>query len=420
MESEGLLEPPVKKSPTIEMYNENYEKYFLYIKSAEKIKKLSIATELFGFGGTKVLQIWEVQDKLFKMECDSKEFANKILIEQPLKRYNCEIYLPHFIKYESAIIKGIDLELTDEKLSELLNRFYNVKKVNRIHRFDQNTKTKVPTGAVRIEIEGDLLPSHIIIYGLRIKLNKIIPRVRICTLCQRFGHSNYNCKKPNQQQKCKKCSEFCIDECQNNLYCPSCSSDEHAFGDEKCPAREKEFLILSLMNERKITYLEARREFYGTKDDTTVNFADVTRGGEFPALPQQQFSRDDLIQARLERLNKIQLKIQLNKNVIKTQKQKNSANNRLKNNTNFVTKEILNITSTPSIKPANIEVNKLNTIVEISKNTPTSIVANSNNTPSLNNNENTINNEIKTNQISKNETKQKDNKIKNKKKKKPN
>ena len=116
---------PCGKRPREEsLYSEDYEQYIVFLKSDSAINKLKIAMKIFNYAEKTVLELSQINDKLFKIVCDTKATANKLIIEQPLKDLNCEFYIPFFAKYTTAIIRDIDTEYTEENLLELLNQFH--------------------------------------------------------------------------------------------------------------------------------------------------------------------------------------------------------------------------------------------------------------------------------------------------------
>lgn len=68
---------------------------------------------------------------------------------------------------------------------------------------NNRVQEKVLTDTVKLVFEGQILPSFIVVEGLRVRVRPFHSKPMFCDRCQKFGHTNKFCKR---QAKCAKCS----------------------------------------------------------------------------------------------------------------------------------------------------------------------------------------------------------------------
>ena len=103
--------------------------------------------------------------------------------------------------------------------------------------------------------------------------------------------------------------------------CPSCEGLDHEFGDEKCLTKEKEVLIQNIMVLKKMTYPEARKDFYGEKEDINpVSYGETLYEKEFPELKRKKATPEtdqrrvqNKTEERQSKMNNLKMKINCNK-----------------------------------------------------------------------------------------------------------
>ena len=101
-------------------------------------------------------------------------------------------------------------------------------------------------------------PKHVYISDyLRIPVAVYIPNPLRCFKCQKFGHSQNNCKG---QKVCARCATPGHDatDCTSPHKCTNCSGDHSAFSKE-CPSWIKEKNIQQIRAEKGVSFLEARK-----------------------------------------------------------------------------------------------------------------------------------------------------------------
>ena len=127
-----------------ELYIEDYENYVIHARSNnnECIKKFSFLKKMFDFGDKSIKGITQITKRLFKIDCANKEFANKLVLEQPLANIdiNC-----------SVVINDVEPQINNDDLMMVLNK---VAKVHNIYRFVRTITTEsgpkqIPTSTIK-------------------------------------------------------------------------------------------------------------------------------------------------------------------------------------------------------------------------------------------------------------------------------
>lgn len=375
---EGNMPPKEGGSArTQEIYVEDYEQYVVFVKSDTAIKQITLATRLFKLKGKNITNIIPINMKTCKVICANKVTANELITEQPVE--SVKFYLPFFIKYSYGILKGIDTDITEEDIIEMLKEQVKIKSVYRFNRkvimdtknTDADICTYVPTNTVKLEFEADQVPGFVCFYSLRVKVHPYYPRLKACYKCCRYGHVTGKCRQDIRM--CVKCGETkCKADCEIEKMCCFSCRGSHQFGAKECLIREKEELISKLMTDQKLTYNEAKNIYYRPSYEPPT-YTEMTKNNEYPQLEQQQQrhhkdkvnnntntdsgkenpsskNKKSYTQSnRQERANDLSLKIEFNKHKIRTNNTQNlitriGINNRKKfkkdsiedNNDNFV------------------------------------------------------------------------------------
>lgn len=91
------------------------------------------------------------------------------------------------------------------------------------------------SNTVKVTFGGRMLPSHIEIRGLLIKVRPWFQRAMFCENCQRFKHTSKYCKS---KARCAKCdgehpTGKCVDQHVDHTVCPYCKTT-HAEGQHNC------------------------------------------------------------------------------------------------------------------------------------------------------------------------------------------
>lgn len=118
---------------------------------------------------------------------------------------------------------------------------------------------RIETNTVKVTFAGQILPSHVVIGGLRVKVRPFHRKPMFCDTCESFGHTSKYCRgKP----KCANCSEaHATSNCTANpagSKCPYCLT-EHQNGRRECSFFNEvnESFKVRQANRRKTRYEQA-------------------------------------------------------------------------------------------------------------------------------------------------------------------
>lgn len=102
----------------------------------------------------------------------------------------------------------------------------NIIHAERITRVEPNDplSRRIMTNTVKVVFEGQVLPSFVILEGLRIQIRPFHHKPMYCDNCQQFGHTSKYCRR---KPKCVRCgaehkTSNCQDESRNQDMCPYC------------------------------------------------------------------------------------------------------------------------------------------------------------------------------------------------------
>lgn len=65
-------------------------------------------------------KITVINSKLYKVTCNTKEIANKLISEQPVKDFNIECNIPY---YTSVVINDVETDFNEQGLTNLLSDY---------------------------------------------------------------------------------------------------------------------------------------------------------------------------------------------------------------------------------------------------------------------------------------------------------
>ena len=176
-----------------ELYIEDYENYVIHARSNtnECIKKFSFLKKMFEFGDKSIKGITQITKRLFKIDCANKEFANKLVLEQPLANIDINCSVPFVNKYTSVVINDVEPQINDDDLMMVLNK---VAKVHNIYRFVRTITTEsgpkqIPTSTIKVSFETDYVAKYVNIMHMRLHMKAFIPTVRMCFRCCSYDHT---------------------------------------------------------------------------------------------------------------------------------------------------------------------------------------------------------------------------------------
>lgn len=219
-------------------------------------------------------------------------------IKSKLIMNNIEFY-SHDInpeKFEQYVLSGISKIDTNELLTEITNKGFEVSSITEI---TINKRRFNDEGMYRVTFKGKVDHAKL----LRIRLNYTVVKwkrverknkLTQCHRCQNFGHGMRNC---NISFKCSKCgdkheSSTCT---ATTTKCANCGGD-HGANDAACPKR-KTFIEMRQKMSGKGNFRKPSKDRNTPQHESSKEFPQPTRPGpqldndaEFPELPRQRIN----------------------------------------------------------------------------------------------------------------------------------
>lgn len=211
--------------------------YTVYVRKIDKPLKPLYHTVYVNKNYKSVTSSEHSRDKMIFVLGDIAE-ANKFIVDTHFVEYRV------FINAEEVEVDGV-IKFSDlcdiQKLSELVQHGIGIfdnsaqlVKVVDVHQFPAKTAGEL-SNAVKITFEGLVVPTHVKVFGLRVKVRPWFQRPMFCDRCQHFKHTNKFCTRP---AKCAMCfgdhlSSECINEEVDHKICPYCQT-EHETGKKNC------------------------------------------------------------------------------------------------------------------------------------------------------------------------------------------
>ncbi|XP_047543265.1 uncharacterized protein LOC125075603 [Vanessa atalanta] len=186
----------------------------------------------------------------FKSELDADKLLNCKKFEE--MNYRVRKTLENRTSY--GLIKGVDLDMTEKELLDILECEYEIQSVKRLKRMNENGKW-VDSESIRMCFKSTTLPQYVVAYGCRMQVSPFVFPVTQCSGCWKFGHSLKFC--PTKKMTCPKCGSSKHSNCEMvNLKCLNCKGS-HFVLDKACPFFLKEKEIRLIMSKGNITYKKA-------------------------------------------------------------------------------------------------------------------------------------------------------------------
>ena len=164
---------------------------------------------------------------------------------------------------------------------ELVNFFaqFGVIKAFHFTRKDKNTGVISKTNSVCLTFNSPNLPTEIKIkeLGLIFKVKPYYPMPRRCFNCNKYGHTNKNCRRGVSCPFCGKTHSD--DQCDvksesSSHYCSNCEENHPVFSKE-CKEYKRQIDIIKIMVDEKLPRREARNESYRRRPDYGKSFANA-------------------------------------------------------------------------------------------------------------------------------------------------
>lgn len=196
-----------------------------------------------------------------------------------------------------GLIRGVDLEISEEEIIESLISPIQIISVKRLRRMDTDHKW-INSETVRVCFKSPTYPTFVSAYGCRFKVDRYVFPVTQCSGCWKFGHIKKFC--PTSKCWCPKCGKA-HENCDTVVYsCINCKGSHMAL-DKLCPVFVKEKEVRNIMSEENLPYKKALDLFLKKKEHRKKAFYDR----EFPSLCPQTSHNKRVIERPLEVITKV-------------------------------------------------------------------------------------------------------------------
>lgn len=219
-----------------------------------------------------------------RVELDCYLAANKLTELTCLQQHNYQVYIPSFFTQRQGVIRGIDINESEEDLKTFMKCETKIISVRRITKrvIENDVVVFKKLGTCIIKFEGQKLPDYVYLWGTRCAVTPYIYPVIQCYKCLRLGHVSKQCKG---EDRCKLCGDkHNHSQCTNRekTYCVLCKKDGHTSTDKNCPEIQKVKKIKENMAYTGRAYEDCREYL-----ENTFTFSEVleSKSKEFPYLP---------------------------------------------------------------------------------------------------------------------------------------
>lgn len=195
-----------------------------------------------------------------------KEAAVKLLDCEEIKEKGLRCQLTQDLTMTYGLVRGIDLDLTEDELTNIFQSSVEILSVKRLKRLSSDGKW-VESESIRVCFKTNSMPLFIYAYDCRFKVEPYVFPVTQCNGCWQFGHFLKYC--PTKKIICPKCGGDHVNCDIQNYKCLNCKGD-HFVLDKNCPLFVKEKSIRSIMSKQQVTYRRALQLFYENKQKEKV------------------------------------------------------------------------------------------------------------------------------------------------------
>ncbi|XP_036146450.1 uncharacterized protein LOC118646828 [Monomorium pharaonis] len=233
-----------------------------------------------------ILNIRRKGKNLISINFRSLEEANKFLDTEDLLPNDWVAYIPSFKVLRTGVIRDISPDISKEEFLEglewpdIYQYKLNIIKVERLKFLDRkNNNLLKPSSSMKITFESNLLPEYIYLYKVKHRILPFINKVRKCTICCRWGHSNKLCRGTPRCEKCGRDHE--LRDCNIDLLrCSNCGGDHGAL-DTICPSFLHFKLINYVMAYTNCSQFSARRLIKSKEITSTSQVAQIFKSSVY-------------------------------------------------------------------------------------------------------------------------------------------
>lgn len=206
-----------------------------------------------------ITEISSVGKNRIKIEVNSGNIANKLVVEPFFNNNDLIAYIPNYLTEKKGIVRFVDTTYTEDVLLKIIKSDVPIKRVQRMTRMvtKDDKQERIPRQMVIITFADINIPQFIYINKVRCAVEIYIQPVMQCYNCLRFGHTNSQCKG---KKKCKKCGSMNESEClECNTFCIFCKNNNHSSTFKDCPEFKKQKRTKEAMAQLNVSFKEAEK-----------------------------------------------------------------------------------------------------------------------------------------------------------------
>ena len=234
--------------------------------NVSQIHPMKLGKILYEKGGYNINNIKKIGKNKLEIKFNSFVDANKFVGSDLSNKYDLSIYIPSYYTQIVGIIRGVDLELSNEEIKEQIRteekyEVLDVFRFSRKHFSEQGEVKYIPTQTVKVTFKAQNLPKRVYLYFTTSEVEPFRVPILQCRKCQRFGHFSKYC---TNEAVCLVCAgKHSSAECNSkNIKCINCSLP-HKANSAVCALYKTQEQIRKKMDEFKLSYREARDMLQG-------------------------------------------------------------------------------------------------------------------------------------------------------------
>lgn len=218
----------------------------------------------------KIKEIESTGRNRIRVQCRDGKTANSLILSKYLKDKNLDIYIPKSSVLKQGVIKGLDIDITDEILKNRIKKFdehciFSVINTRRITKSiidkKDNQKKIIQTKSVIVTFKTQNLPNYVALGHVRLEVTPYVQRVMLCYNCFRYGHTSKQCRSKKRCLKCEGDHQLVECNLDKEIKCFYCKGDHATNEIKKCSEFSRQKDIKSAMAHQNLSYKEAEKYF---------------------------------------------------------------------------------------------------------------------------------------------------------------
>nr|XP_026492743.1 uncharacterized protein LOC113398299 [Vanessa tameamea] len=275
---------------------QNESTYGVCITSLQVLpKQMALAKLLFNEQINKIVKI--KYKNLYKViiQFEDKQYAQKLLTCKKLIELQCRMQMMDENNLSFGVIRGIEKELSEEELKELIVCPYEITSVKRLKRLFDNKWEDSET--ITVCFASPTLPPYVEAYGCRFKVESFTFQVTQCSRCWKFGHPKKFC--PSNKIICPKCGNN-HDNCDTTSYkCINCKGS-HITLNKTCPVYLREKRLREIMSNDNVNYKKAiqiyQNQYNSLSSQLMVNLQPIEEN-HYPIQPKNTTTYSEVLKS---------------------------------------------------------------------------------------------------------------------------